>query len=257
MLTWSILLYAVSAFVAGFSTSIYMLLFFRCTTFIGVCVEFVAAVAWLAELFPNHTQREVVLGTTQAFSSIGGLLVAMANGIAVAWAVGKPAPLLFGLTLPAVGLPAIVLPDWLAALLGGAIQDPHAAWRYTLMSGLIPAIPLIVIRPFLPESPAWKAKKDAGTLEAAESGRVVRAAAAPHDDRHDHHVRLQLWRGLRRDPADPADRSRPAASPEDDGREENRCRRSGKSSKPSPPTSPSGRSSAGCSAALRWRYWPR
>ncbi len=35
-----------------------MLLFFRCTTFIGVCVEFVAAVAWLAELFPDPKQRE-------------------------------------------------------------------------------------------------------------------------------------------------------------------------------------------------------
>ena len=52
-----------------------MLLFFRCTTFIGVCVEFVAAVAWLAELFPDPKQRETVLGYTQAFSSIGGLLV--------------------------------------------------------------------------------------------------------------------------------------------------------------------------------------
>ena len=33
------------------------------------------------------------------------------------------------------------------------------------MSGLIPAIPLILIRPFLPESPAWKQKKIAGTLK--------------------------------------------------------------------------------------------
>ena len=32
---------------------IWMLLVLRCTTFIGVCVEFVAAVAWLAELFPT------------------------------------------------------------------------------------------------------------------------------------------------------------------------------------------------------------
>jgi hypothetical protein len=32
------------------------------------------------------------------------------------------------------------------------------------MSGLIPAIPLVIIRPFLPESPAWQQKKDAGTL---------------------------------------------------------------------------------------------
>ena len=75
MLTWSILLYAFSAFAAGFSTTIWQFLFFRCTTFIGVCVEFVAAVAWLAELFPDPKQREKVLGYTQAFSSVGGVLV--------------------------------------------------------------------------------------------------------------------------------------------------------------------------------------
>ena len=51
ILTYSILLYAFGAFAAGFSTSIWMLLFFRCLVFVGVCVEFVAAVAWLAELF--------------------------------------------------------------------------------------------------------------------------------------------------------------------------------------------------------------
>ena len=53
VLVGSILLYAFSACAAGFATSIEVLLFLRCTTFIGVCVEFVAAVAWLAELFPE------------------------------------------------------------------------------------------------------------------------------------------------------------------------------------------------------------
>jgi MFS family permease len=148
VLTWSILIYAFSAFAAGFSTSMGMLLFFRCTTFIGVCVEFVAAVAWLAELFTEPRRREKVLGYTQAFSSLGGLLVAIANGLAVKHALS---------------LPAVSLPDWLNVF-GGAIQEPHAAWRYTLMSGIIPAIPLIVIRPFLPESPAWAEKKAKGTL---------------------------------------------------------------------------------------------
>ncbi len=33
------------------------------------------------------------------------------------------------------------------------------------MSGLIPAIPLILIRPFLPESPVWAQKREAGTLK--------------------------------------------------------------------------------------------
>ena len=53
VLTYSILIYAVAAFLSGYSTSIEMLLVLRCFVFIGVCVEFVAAVAWLAELFPE------------------------------------------------------------------------------------------------------------------------------------------------------------------------------------------------------------
>jgi MFS family permease len=150
VLTWSILLYAFAAFAAGFSTSLWMLLAFRCLVFIGVCVEFVAAVAWLAELFPDPKRREAVLGYTQAFSSVGGLLVAVANGIAVQ---------------SATAFPAIAMPSFLSFL--GTI-DPiyqHAPWRYTLMSGLIPAIPLILIRPFLPESPVWAQKREAGTLK--------------------------------------------------------------------------------------------
>jgi hypothetical protein len=45
------------------------------------------------------------------------------------------------------------------------IAGGHSPWRYTLISGVIPALPLILIRPFLPESPAWQAKKAAGTLK--------------------------------------------------------------------------------------------
>jgi MFS family permease len=151
VLTWSILLYAFSAFGAGYSTSIEMLLVLRSTTFVGVCVEFVAAVAWLAELFTDPKQRERVLGYTQAFSSFGGLMVALAYWFA---------------TANAEGLPAIVVPEW-ASFLGGEISNAHAPWRYTLMSGLVPAIPLIVIRPFLPESPVWAQKRAAGTLRRA------------------------------------------------------------------------------------------
>ncbi len=144
VLTYSILLYAFSAFASGFSTSIYMLLVLRCFVFVGVCVEFVAAVAWLAELFPDPSRREKVLGYTQAFSSLGGLLVATANGLCVAYAAELPAI--------AFGLDAVV-------------HNVHAPWRYTLMSGVLPAIPLILIRPFLPESPAWQQKRTAGTLK--------------------------------------------------------------------------------------------
>ena len=137
VLTWSILLYAFSAFACGLVTSIQWLLVLRCLVFIGVCVEFVAATAWLAELFHHDPkQRESVLGWTQAFGSVGGLLVAGMYYVIVT----------YGGNLP-------------------AIHGGHMPWRYLTMSGVIPAIPLIVIRPFLPESPIWQQKKAAGTLK--------------------------------------------------------------------------------------------
>lgn len=145
VLTWSILLYAFSALGAGFATSLPMLLVLRTTTFVGVCVEFVAAVAWLAELFPEPKRREAILGYTQAFSSLGGFMVSL-----MAVLIAK-----ISLSLP-------------------AIHAGHDTWRYLLISGLIPAIPLIVIRPFLPESPVWKEKKLAGTLKRPSFTEIFR-----------------------------------------------------------------------------------
>jgi MFS family permease len=136
VLVYSILLYAFSAFAAGLATSVGWLLFWRCCTFVGVCVEFVAAVAWLSELFDDPKQRERVLGYTQAFSSIGGVMVSIAYYLIVT----------YGHLLPEV-------------------RGGQEAWRYTLMSGVVPALPLMIIRPFLPESPAWRQKKQAGTLK--------------------------------------------------------------------------------------------
>src|SRR6187399_901595 len=60
VLVWSILLYAFAALASAFSTSVQALLFWRCCGFVGICVEFVAAVAWLSELFPSPKQRESV-----------------------------------------------------------------------------------------------------------------------------------------------------------------------------------------------------
>ena len=88
-----------------------------------------------------------------------------------------------------------------------AVHGGHEAWRYTLMSGVIPAIPLIVIRPFLPESPTWRQKKAGGHAEAPEHRRALPARFCADDDRHDDHDGVQLRRGLRRDSADAAHRA--------------------------------------------------
>jgi MFS family permease len=147
VLTGSILLYAFATLASGYATDVYWLLAFRCVTFVGVCIEFVAATAWLAELFGDAKQRERVLGYTQAFGSAGGLLVTWVYYLCVTHAGGLP-----------------------------AIYGAHTPWRYTLISGIIPAIPLIVIRPFLPESPIWREKKQAGTLKRPSLGELFAPA---------------------------------------------------------------------------------
>lgn len=38
----------------------------------------------------------------------------------------------------------------------------HQPWRYVLLFGLAPAIPLMLVRPFLPESPAWRLQRSVG-----------------------------------------------------------------------------------------------
>lgn len=143
ILTWSIWVYTAAAVGAAYSTSLPQLLTFRTLCYAGVCVEFVAAVAWLAELFQEPKTREAVLGYTQMFSSLGGVLVS-----GVFYFASR-----YGSSLP-------------------AIHGAHAAWRYTLLSGVAPALPLIIIRPFLPESPEWQAKRAAGTLKRPSIGEL-------------------------------------------------------------------------------------
>src|SRR5438132_1358971 len=145
ILMWSILLYGVCTFGTAYVTSPGQFLLLRCGTFIGVSVEFVAATAWLAELFTHREQREAIIGYTQAFASTGGLLISAAYYLAVTYSQRLP-----------------------------LIHGTHEAWRYTAMSGLMPAIPLIVLRPFLPESPIWKRKKAEGTLKRPSFAELFR-----------------------------------------------------------------------------------
>jgi len=86
-------------------------------------------------VFVHARQRESVLGFTQAAVGLGGLMASGAYYLAVTYAEHLP-----------------------------SIRMGHDAWRYALLAGLAPAIPLIVLRPFLPESSVWRQKRAAGTL---------------------------------------------------------------------------------------------
>jgi MFS family permease len=146
VLVWSIVFYAVAAFCSGLSTSIGELIFWRCITVAGACIEFVAAIAWLTELFADSRRRETVLGYSQVCATFGNIMIAGAYYAAVTW--GDQLPEVYG---------------------------AHSAWRYALMFGALPAIPLMILRPFLPESPVWQAKRLAGTLRRPSFGELFSA----------------------------------------------------------------------------------
>ena len=97
---------------------------------------------------PEPKQRERVLGYTQAFSSLGGLLVSAAST---------------HICVHARGLPA------------GDSRRTRGLALHAACPACIPAIPLIVIRPFLPESPVWQQKKRGRHAEAPEPRRAVLA----------------------------------------------------------------------------------
>jgi MFS family permease len=144
----AIFVYSFSPVAAAFSKSLGVFAFFRCTTFIGVCVEFVAAITWLAEVFQDKKQKEKWLGITQAFASLGGVCVTAMS----AWLLAHAA------NLPPFGLPAG---------LGGA---GPSNWRYLLLTGMLPAIPIALLLPFVPESRVWQERRAAGTLKRPSFG---------------------------------------------------------------------------------------
>lgn len=152
VLALSIGLYSLSPVAAALSTSLNWFIFFRCATFVGVCVEFVAAITWLAELFPDPRRKERVLGWTQAFASVGGLFVTVVNG----WMLRH-----------AASLPGLPIPEPFNA---------HADWRYTLITGLLPAIPIALLLPFVPESKVWRERRAAGTLKRPSLGELFSPA---------------------------------------------------------------------------------
>lgn len=63
VLALSIALYSFSPAMAALSSSLTAFIFFRCATFVGVCVEFVAAITWLAELFQIGNKRSSPSGS--------------------------------------------------------------------------------------------------------------------------------------------------------------------------------------------------
>jgi len=143
----SIFVYSLSPVAAAYSSELWELILFRSITFVGVCVELVAAVTWLAELFPDKRLRELAIGWTLACASLGGILVTEVYNEIVDFMKLHPGGV-----------------SWLPV--------PPAAWRYTLLTGLVPGALILLLLPFVPESRVWKEKKLTNTLKRPRFGEL-------------------------------------------------------------------------------------
>ena len=172
ILTYSILIYAFSATASGLAASVESLLLFRTLSFAGTCVEFVAAVAWLAELFPNPRTREAVLGYTQAFCFARrrpyrrSVLCRESLGPGPASHLWKPLRLALRIDRRC-----------------GARHSPRHH----------PSVPSRVS--------AMGAPAHRGHSKAPQRARALQSRIPPRDYRHRAAVRLRLWRGVRHHPA--------------------------------------------------------
>jgi hypothetical protein len=93
--------------------------------------------------------RELAIGWTLATASLGGILVTEAYNLIVN-STGS---------MPAIPFPSGHMPE-------------NTAWRFTLLTGLIPGAAILLLMPFVPESGVWKRKKLDGTLKRPSFGEL-------------------------------------------------------------------------------------
>src|SRR6185503_18441691 len=93
----------------------------------------------------DRRRRDAALGFTQAMAGIGVFMVAVVYYLGVT----------YGHLLP-------------------PIQHSHAGWRYALLFGALPVLPVLLARLALPESPLWKELKAAGAVERPRFREIFR-----------------------------------------------------------------------------------
>lgn len=126
VLSWTILVYSIGAFACGFAPGVWWLLAFRVVTGLGVGGEWATGQTLVGETFPARMR-----GRFAAVMQTGAPL-----GIALASVVG-------GFVQPA--LARAFGPEW--------------GWRGCFLLSVVPALLVVAIRRFMPESDVWLERK--------------------------------------------------------------------------------------------------
>ncbi len=120
---WTILAYSLLTGLCGLATNIWMFIFLRFLTGMGVGGQFAVGVSLLAETMPDHA-RSRALGLMQAFAALGNM----------------------GAAVVAMGLGSLTASGVL----------PGSTWRWMFLVGVLPALLSVVVIRYLHEPDAWK-----------------------------------------------------------------------------------------------------
>jgi MFS family permease len=141
----SIFTYAIFTGLCGFATEAWHIAAFRFIASLGMGGEWSLGVALVNEIWPDKS-RALTAGLIGAAANIGYLLAAVLSMVLLSFmATTEGVLLFFGLSKATA--------DY---LLG------HSAWRLLMISGAFPALLILLIRLFVPESEKWEAERDRG-----------------------------------------------------------------------------------------------
>lgn len=147
VLTWTLLTYSVGTFFCGMSHAFWLFLIFRVVTGLGVGGEWATGQTLIGETFPAR-MRARFAAVMQTGAPLGILLASVVGSFVEPAFVSH-----FG-------------PDW--------------GWRSCFFISLLPALLVVVIRRYMPESDVWEARTGTGELKThrllveLKSDRVLR-----------------------------------------------------------------------------------
>jgi MFS family permease len=144
-MSFSIFTYAIFTGLCGFASEPWHIAVFRFIASLGMGGEWSLGVALVNEIWPDKS-RALTAGLIGAAANIGYLLAAVLSMVLLQFiATAERTLLLFG-------VPQAMTTHLLS----------HSAWRLLMISGALPALLILLIRLFVPESEKWEAERDRG-----------------------------------------------------------------------------------------------
>jgi MFS family permease len=141
----SIFVYAIFTGLCGFATAAWHIAILRFIASLAMGGEWALGVALVIELWPDSA-RVYIAGLIGAAANVGFLLVGLLSLVLVGFIHALESRLL------ELGVPPSIVSTYLSG----------DGWRLLMIAGALPAVLVLFIRLFVPESKKWEAERDKG-----------------------------------------------------------------------------------------------